>query len=558
MHRLNKIVRSLLPATLILLSTGFLATHAAAQIPADLGRNSNMLPLQALAGARTSTAAMGALEGAIDMDEYVVGPGDIFNASVGGSLAREVTATVAADGFLVIPTVGAVDVTGMTLRDATSAARELVKSRNQNVDVWVSLTTPRNFLVHVTGAVTFPGRYYATGVGRVADVVEAATTGAPNQGRPQKQNVVVAAELSEGFLPSMRSVLIRRADGTEVSSDLMRYYTTGDLAHNPILRDGDVVFVPTYDIRKESVSVSGPIAYPGSYPFRKGDTLEDLLTIAVRPGGLENLDEVRVTSRVDGVTESVIVSLDSGARGDLNYALRPGDLINVVVEERELVSIYGFVKYPGTYEIPPEGSTISDLVEIAGGLTDESNLDAAYVERKRPTLIRGDAKSSDLDFFGRTYYAASEGRNRLAVDVSTELDQPSFKLRDGDTVVFPRREETVFVTGNVTEPGYVPFVANQNADYYLGRVGGILRGTEEIYTFEMARGRYHRGTAAPVGPGDTIFANREPIGETAELQALLISQESAARQARLSTIQTVISGVTAVAAIITTVVAIGR
>lgn len=46
------------------------------------------------------------LEGAINAEEYVLGPGDEFAVTIGGSIARRINATVSADGTLAIPEIG--------------------------------------------------------------------------------------------------------------------------------------------------------------------------------------------------------------------------------------------------------------------------------------------------------------------------------------------------------------------------------------------------------------------------------------------------------------------
>ena len=59
------------------------------------------------------------------------------------------------------------------------------------------------------------------------------------------------------------------------------------------------------------------------------------------------------------------------------------DVINVkqVVHNIKTVSISGEVYFPGEYPIS-ENQTISDLINRAGGLTEQGSLKAAYFQRE--------------------------------------------------------------------------------------------------------------------------------------------------------------------------------
>jgi protein involved in polysaccharide export with SLBB domain len=50
----------------------------------------------------------------------------------------------------------------------------------------------------------------------------------------------------------------------------------------------------------------------------------------------------------------------------------------------------------------------------------------------------------------------------------------AFELRAGDSVVVQTAHGFVQVTGQVRNPGIVPFVANKTVDWYINSVGGFL------------------------------------------------------------------------------------
>lgn len=516
------------------------------------------------------------LEGAVNPNEYVVGPGDEFTVTMGGALAEMLPVAISADGKLVIPDIYDEHVAGQTLAEVQTSVLEALRSNFQNVDVAFTLEAPRLFYVHISGAVPEPGRFMANAISRLDDALQLAfarkafdlerlRSGGAGLDPAEYSRMIPATTserplIKEDYRPSLRSIVIKRTDGETVSVDLMKYYATGNLEHNPHVRDGDIVQVPSYH-EMDAIQVLGDIPYPGSYPPRPGDRLSDLLTIASGTSDISKIGEVRVTSRdTDGrVTSTNVHTADLVAGRTEDISVGAGDIINVTAEVRAVAAVYGTVEYPGTYPIKAGATTVKELIEMAGGLTEDANLAAAYVERKSSDLIKSDGRQSDLDFFGRTYLSIERRRNRLAVDVAKNLSgEDTVVLNSGDTVVFPPTEGSVFVTGNVAQGGYVPFVEGQTARYYIDEAGGQGPETTGVYVFEITSGQYRQGIDTIVKEGDTVFVNREPVGETPELQSLLITQETSRRQIKLATIQTVITGVSTIAAVITTVVAIRR
>ncbi|MEM9999042.1 MAG: polysaccharide biosynthesis/export family protein, partial [Bacteroidota bacterium] len=207
-----------------------------------------------------------ALEGALEPSAYIVGPGDVFTISAGGGIPVVQSATVSADGLLVFPSLGAFEADGKTLQAVQSDVRAALSQAYRNVPTNVTLRSPRQFFVHVSGAVPEPGRWLVGPVARVEDALRAALGGVSplalrNQGGLREgetfirvpanmtAEVVTAPveevglgsslmEAPEESLPALRNVLVMHKDGSRSRIDLMRYYATGDTRFNPYLRDG--------------------------------------------------------------------------------------------------------------------------------------------------------------------------------------------------------------------------------------------------------------------------------------------------------------------------------
>ena len=512
-----------------------------------------------------------ALEGAIDADAYIVGPGDIFSVSAGGEFPIVVAVAVSADGNLVLPEAGRIPAGGRSLAEVQTEAVAALQQRYRNVQVEVSLTMPRQFYVHITGAVPEPGRFLIQPMARVDDAIQQAFAAELRfKGDPTGENpprLVGSATgqrpaINADFLPALRNVIITHRDGSRQTIDLIRYYTAGDTKDNPYLLDGDVVTVPSYHVRRDAVRVSGEVTFPGIFDVRPDDTVLDLLTLAAGPSGLAALGEVRLTrTHTDGATEIQTLDAQAIIAGEAeSLPVQAGDHLNVLPQEIALAAIQGRVQYPGTYTIENGRTTLRELVNLAGGLKPDANLRAAFLERRKSLDFRESGRASDLDFFSRVYAQSfiSQQEQRVIVDIEAALqpDGEDIVLYDEDRVVFPRDEGTVFVMGNVPRPGYVEYLSGQTARYYVDKAGGKGPEAKSVYIFEDGTGQIRVGEGLVVRSGDTVYVDREDVAESPEIAQLLLNDRNLRRQTRISTTQVIISGITAITSVITAFVAV--
>ena len=508
-----------------------------------------------------------ALEGPLDAEEYILGPGDHFNVSVGGLLPLREPVFVSASGNLVLPEAGVIPAAGRTLAVVQSEALEALQQRYVNVPVSISLLRTRTFYVHISGAVPEPGRYLMLPISRVDNAVSfayrARSLYCPNAGAEDSiclptSGTAERPELQEGFRPSLRNVRVTHRDGTTQTFDLMRYYTTGDTESNPYLQDGDHITVPAFHSERDAARVSGEIPYPGQYDVRPEETVLDILSIAAGHSNLEDIGEVRIT-RGDPGGEVISVHMSEMLQGNTEPPrIRKGDHINVLSEEVAQAAIYGRVQYPGTYRIEDGKTTLLDLVGLAGGLKDDASLGAAFMERRNSLNYREFGHTNNLDFFSRTYALsfAAHSANRVVANIEAILTgrQQDMVLYDGDRLVFPRNEGTVVVIGNVPRPGTVGFVEGQTAEYYINLVGGPGPGARTVYVFEDGTGEFRVGKSSIVRSGDSIFVDRKDNAETPDMAQLLLTKQ----QQRIQLTQVIITGVTAITSIITAYAAISR
>jgi polysaccharide biosynthesis/export protein len=522
------------------------------------------------------------MEGAVDVNAYIVGPGDVFTVALGGPEPISIPVPVSADGYLTLPDAGSIRVAGMTLAEARASAIATLRPLFRNVRIDVSLAQPRQFFVHVTGAVPAPGRYLAMPVARLAGVVEQAF---------EKDRAAVA---NPAFRPSLRNVTIHRMDGSALSIDLLKYLAAGDMSQNPYLKDGDQISIPAYDPSRESVFIDGAVAFPGSYAFREGETVAELIALASGKQGLNPPHGVRITRRTeDGRMATTEVTLTSDGGG----VLRSLDRVHVPLKDVHAGRAFadGALQNPGTFPIQEGVTSLADLIDMAGGLRPDALKRGIYVERRAlpepanrwqgenhfDTVVRligqvrsdsiailSNLRAASLDFPSRAYFAQEiQIQNRVSIDPEMLTDTATgILLRHGDRLVVPRDEQTVFVFGQVTRPGFIPLRESRRAEDYVAAAGGPATLATETFVIEAGTGRFVPAHQATVRSGDIIFVDRQTgYTDSAEMTRLQMEQwrmEMEERRMRMDRrdrrVQLVFQAASTVTAFVTTYILLTR
>ena len=530
--------------------------------------------------ARVAQSGLLALEGSIDPNEYIVGPGDIFNLIIGSVIPTELPLTVSVSGVLPLPEVGPVQAGGRSLAEVEQEAIKLLESRYVNAPVSITLAQARSFYVHVTGTVAQTGRYLMLPRSRVSDVVQQALSSGILTTRHTTREVKIdyampergfLPEINEMYKPALRNIRVQHIDGSENLVDLTRYQTTGNTDHNPILRDGDRINVPAYHVVREGVRVSGDVAWPGLYDWRPDDTILNVLDLATGGRPLDEMVQFRIVRWSDGDYLTVLDHSIKSLKEDsiATQPLMPSDHITVYEHKAATAKIEGWVTYPGEYRIEGGATTLTQLVELAGGLKQGANPNAAILERTsaeklmdppetllatQETLPLSDSKSAVLAFnkgFQRSY-SGSIG-SHVAVDIAGALagNSEDIVLYNGDRLVFPRDEGTILVTGHVPRPGYITFVPGMPAHHYLERAGGLGPEVQEVYIYDGSSSAVRQGLNEPVRPGDTIFVDW--------LDELALELTLSERQLRSQRTQLFISSLVGIASLsLTTIILLNR
>lgn len=432
-----------------------------------------------------------ALESTIDPKEYVVGPSDLIAVNIWSTPPTNLVLSVTPEGTLIIPAVGEVRVADMTLAEAKERVLAQIRGKYLSGSPTVTLVSPREVVVTVQGEVLNPGSYRLPAHGRVDRALDAANELLPGQSAEQQQ--YIQSRISE------RHVFVRHKDGSQSSADIAKFRGTKQGRWNPYLREGDIIVAPQRNILRGGIGIYGEVNDPSRYEFTEGDSASHLLKMGFGFTPRAILDSVSLTRlSEDGRTmeQQTFNAMDLLAGRSPDIALRPGDRIVVPSRAEERgdfrASVWGEVLSPGFYPITRDRTKVSDLVRMAGGLTEFAEPASGQLIRRstepqalsleRLESLRGGVSPDDSTY----YYLETELRlQKEIVNMDFEAvfvrndTSADIVLRDGDAVVFQDVRRTVYVFGQVASPGHVPFVEGQRAEYYLAQAGGLTDRARE-------------------------------------------------------------------------------
>jgi protein involved in polysaccharide export with SLBB domain len=405
-------------------------------------------------------------EGPIDAKEYIVGPGDVFMVDVWGRASLQLRLEVDTEGKIFVSDSGSLLVGGKYLEEAQKLIKSLVLSAVPQGNVEVRLVGLRKFKVYVSGEIESPGSYVASQVVRVSEILSVAATNTlvPRLKRvPSLSGIAVSDTVGPELkaTSSLRNIELRRRNGDIEKVDLVLFFVTGDLSHNPCVSDGDVIHVPKLE---HFFSVSGAVMFPGTYELVQGEKLSQILHLVggVTPEADLEKGEIRRFVTADK-TESTFFNVGSVTRGTADFEVKDGDRIYVRSPGRYLehqqVLLRGEVLFPGWYAINPREDRLSEVVVRAGGLTPEADLSGGRVIRPR-SLASGEQGGVQCDMV------------KLFLEKRQEND---IVLETGDIIEIPKRVGYVYVTGEVRKPGYVPYVENKRPGFYVRQAGGFTK-----------------------------------------------------------------------------------
>ena len=431
---------------------------------------------------------------------YVLGPGDEVIIDIWGANEATIRGTISPDGTLNIPSIGMVNLNGMTVKAADAYMKKKlgqiysVDGENAKSECKLTLGNIRTIQVNMMGEIANPGTYYLSSL----------------------SNIYHALHRAGGVsrLGTLRDIQLIRKGKVIAKVDIYDFIREGKMI-DTILEEGDIINVPTY---KTIVDITGNVKRPMSYELKEGETIADLIDYAAGFTGDAYTENIRMIRR--NGSEYQIFTIEESQYP--TFKLVEGDALTVgAMLDRfaNRIEIKGAVYRPGTYELGDKIHTVSQLVAQAEGLKGDAFTTRALITREREDLT--------LEILPVNLGAILDGS---ASDV---------ELLKNDVLYIPSIHDlqdigSITVEGEVAKPGTFVFAENTTLEDAIMLAGGLLESAStvkievsrriknsesetpsgvlgEIYTFTFKDGYSIDGqTGFVLQPYDRVLVRRSP------------------------------------------------
>ena len=388
---------------------------------------------------------------------YVLSAGDELLINVWGDSELNLKLKVSPEGTILIPNLGPVSVSGLTIETAENRIRQELgrimstlsgDTDGANTFVSVSLSQIRSIKVNIVGEVVAPGTYTLLSFATLFNALYAA--GGVNE------------------IGSLRRIKVYRNSKEVAKLDVYDYLLNGKYNTNIRLEENDMVIVSPYD---QLAVVRGKVKRNRIFELKKGETLKQLLNMAGGFTGDAYKKDVRIKRKADSRYQIATVTEDKYP----TFAMMDGDslLVDSVIPFYEnRLTVTGAVWRPGEYELNGTVHTVRQLVDQAAGLKGDEFTGRAQITRLNP------------DFTTTV----------VAIDIRGILSgtSPDIELKPEDQLNIPslfdlREPYTIKVSGAVNYIDTVlPYRNNLTVEDAIMMAGGLKESAATV-NVEVAR-----------------------------------------------------------------------
>ena len=393
---------------------------------------------------------------------YILSAGDELLINVWGDSELNLKLKVSPEGTILIPNLGPVSVSGLTIETAENRIRQELgrimstlsgntesgSTDGANTFVSVSLSQIRSIKVNIVGEVVAPGTYTLPSFATLFNALYAA--GGVNE------------------IGSLRGIKVYRNSKEVAKLDVYDYLLNGKYNTNIRLEENDMVIVSPYD---QLAVVRGKVKRNRIFEMKKGETLSQLLNMAGGFTGDAYKKDVRVKRKAGSRYQIATVTEDKYP----TFAMMDGDslLVDSVIPFYEnRLTVTGAVWRPGEYELNGAVHTVKELVNQAAGLKGDEFAGRAQITRLNP------------DFTTTV----------IAVDIRGILSgtSPDIELKPEDQLNIPslfdlREPYTIKVSGAVNYIDTVlPYRNNLTVEDAIMMAGGLKESAATV-NVEVAR-----------------------------------------------------------------------
>ena len=300
---------------------------------------------------------------------YVLSAGDELLINVWGDSELNLKLKVSPEGTILIPNLGPVSVSGLTIETAENRIRQELgrimstlsgDTDGANTFVSVSLSQIRSIKVNIVGEVVAPGTYTLPSFATLFNALYAA--GGVNE------------------IGSLRGIKVYRNSKEVAKLDVYDYLLNGKYNTNIRLEENDMVIVSPYD---QLAVVQGKVKRNRIFELKKGETLSQLLNMAGGFTGDAYRKDVRIKRKAGSRYQIATVTEDKYP----TFAMMDGDslLVDSVIPFYEnRLTVTGAVWRPGEYELNGAVHTVRQLVDQAAGLKGDEFAGRAQITRLNP------------------------------------------------------------------------------------------------------------------------------------------------------------------------------
>lgn len=380
-------------------------------------------------------------------DDYVLGPGDAVLVDIWGASQKSIESTVSPDGNIDIEGFGPVQVSGLTVQAANARLRASLGRHFSGSQVRLSVGQTKTISVNVIGEVEVPGTYTLSAFATVFHALYMA--GGTND------------------IGTLRNIKVYRKGRLISTVDIYDYILNGKLTGNVRLTSDDVIMVGPYECL---VNVAGRVKRPMFYEMKRTESVGTLLQYAGGFAGDAYQKSVRLIRKSEG--EMAIYTIDEFERG--SFQVTDGDSLyvdSVLDRYKNMVEVKGAVFRPGMYQMDGTITTVRQLIEAAGGLSEDAFTARGVMHRRR--------KDRTLEV--------------LSIDLGSIMNHtiPDVALKNEDVLFIPslregQEERTLTIDGEVYYPGIYDYAENTTLEDLVLQAGG-LKDAASVVKVDVSR-----------------------------------------------------------------------
>lgn len=402
------------------------------------------------------------------VQEKVINLGDRLAIFLPGEDELNKEFSVDERGFITLPEVGDIPVSGLTLEQARLIILQALNVVYRDVSRLDISIKQHRLLVTVLGFVEKPGQINLS----------------------ENSNIQMALNLAGGLKSGAQLDKMQlKRQGKTITFNYKAYLDSGDESLIPTLQTMDHLFIPASPLignvqaefdaatllsggdsseDKTAIKVFGEVINAGLFSFKKDSTVIDVL---MRAGGVTRyagVEQIRVINNNEPSIFNLKSYLDDG-KSTQTMVLAEGATIFVPIAAKEvkvgsrMVYVMGEVQKPGAFE-NQEGATFLDILANAGGPT-------RFAETRQIRLLRanGDVIPFDLQDYTEKGSLKAPVPDIIAGDA---IFVPEKTATDQNSWLKVPPSRAIYIMGAVRSPGRYEWSDEMNIFDLLAHAGG--------------------------------------------------------------------------------------